>query len=70
MTPKEKAKELFNDFENIVFNEVDNYYAKRDLSKQCALVAVDEVTKYLQDILVPNPFGLYWQEVRQEIENL
>ena len=70
MTPKEKAKELFNDFENVVFDEVDNYYSRRDLSKQCALVAVDEITKYLEDILTPNPFTQYWKEVREEIENL
>ena len=38
--------------------------------KQCALIAVDEITKYLDDILLPNPFGQYWQEVKQEIENL
>lgn len=70
MTPKEKAQELFDNFKNALFDEVDNYYSIRDLSKQCALVAIDEVTKYLQDILVPNPFTQYWNEVRKEIENL
>jgi cephalosporin-C deacetylase-like acetyl esterase len=34
------------------------------------LIAVDEVTKYLEEVLMPNPFGQYWQEVRKEIENL
>jgi hypothetical protein len=57
MTPKEKAFELIELF---TFNcrECDN-------SKISALIAVDEIIK-------TNPYKArnYWQEVKQEIENL
>jgi hypothetical protein len=70
MTPKDKAQKLFNNFENVVIDEVDNYYSRRDLSKQCALVAVDEIINNdgfarHDDYLIE-----YWQQVKQEIENL
>jgi hypothetical protein len=69
MTPKEKAKELFNNFENVVFDEVDNYYSRRDLSKQCALIAVDEIIDFLprKDT---NSHLWYWKKVKQELKNL
>ena len=64
MTPKEKAKELKYKMENFTI------YPKR-----CALIAVDEILK------LENNNGYYfdgtnvtsisfWQEVKQEIENL
>ncbi len=57
MTPKEKAFELIELF---TFNcrECDN-------SKISALIAVDEIIK-------TNPYKArnYWQQVKQEIENL
>jgi len=61
MTPKEKAKELV---EAMAFScrECD-YEAK---AKQCALIAVDEII-YLFEFSLPLR---YWQEVKQEIENL
>ena len=59
MTPKEKAKELYNNFSDkcMCFER----------GKQCALIAVDEILK--------NDYGAksqmnYWQEVKQEINNL
>jgi hypothetical protein len=68
MTPKEKALEIIEDF---TFNcrECD-YEAK---AKQCALIAVDEILKavdnpdekYLMKHIVE-----YWRQVKQEIENL
>jgi predicted proteasome-type protease len=76
MTPKEKAKEIFDkmygktpvrDEESII--ELDR---DRDTAIQCALVAVDEMLQLgllvgsdLSDI-----FYIYWQEVKQEIETL
>jgi hypothetical protein len=58
MTPKEKAKELvlqFSDIGLIVSLE----------AKQCALIAVDEISNIvLFDDL------RYWDEVKQEIEEL
>ena len=65
MTPKEKAIELTNKYKNTLMlfdDDID--------SKKCALIAVDEIfnndgfTKF-DDYLTE-----YWQEVKQEIENL
>jgi hypothetical protein len=61
MTPKEKAKELFTKFSS---NTV--HY---DAAKQCALIAVDELI-YETQFEVPNIRQRYWNEVKQEIENL
>jgi hypothetical protein len=58
MTPKEKAVEIFNK----MCNEVDELLPL-DV-KECALVAVNEILN-IGCIEVP-----YWQEVKQEIENL
>jgi hypothetical protein len=65
MTPKEKAKELFDKY----FEATNNYYQ----AKQCALIAVDEILGDIDDsILHPqNKEAIdYWQEVKQEIEKL
>lgn len=57
MTPKEKAKELF-----------DKMYwhfrtlADTDICKQCALIAVDE--------LIKETGSKYWYDIKQEIEQL
>jgi len=61
MTPKDKAKEL-----------VDKFCATRlydEQGKQCALIAVDELIKETS-FEVPNIRQRYWQEVKQEINNL
>tara|TARA_S200002703_G_C3775978_1_gene238944 strand:+ start:734 stop:952 length:219 start_codon:yes stop_codon:yes gene_type:complete len=72
MTPKEKAEQLVSKFITINLSQVNELVdgIRIRLAKESALIAVDEVTTYLEDILVPNPFGQYWQEVRKEIENL
>lgn len=74
MTPKEKAQELFNNIlEKMPHPDVTNANVYL-ISKQCALISVDE-------ILLSNPIIFrednsimlnksYWQEVKQEIENL
>ena len=75
MTPKEKAEELVNKFvslDNDIFCSVNYPY-----SKQCALIAVDEIINNIpcrEDyssngwVLIDNTE--YWKEVKQEIENL
>lgn len=73
MTPKEKAKELFNKMDMIISSYEDNWELK---CKQCALIAVDEMI----DFIDPEAYGLemdlafaqirYLQEVKQEIEKL
>lgn len=69
MTPKEKAEELVNKFRN-EFNwiekdhDVDLY---RD-TRQCALIAVDEILSNRERIKGIDK--LYWQQVKYEIEQL
>lgn len=68
MTPKEKARELFDKM--CYWHMVDGGSNQLE-AKQCALIAVDEVI-----ILVTNyTIGCrdeqdYWQQVKQEIELL
>lgn len=72
MTTKEKAKELVDKY---MFCHVSPVYliSAKEHSKQCALLAADEIIKALHyadtayDLL--NEIN-YWQEVKQEIEKL
>jgi hypothetical protein len=63
MTPKEKAEELVN-----------KYMCYAQNSKECALIAVDEIakcTKYENQKFNNDRFSEdYWQQVKQEIENI
>tara|TARA_B100000767_G_scaffold224316_1_gene213380 strand:+ start:241 stop:453 length:213 start_codon:yes stop_codon:yes gene_type:complete len=70
MTPKEKAKELFDKYATYVVMWTGGIEVENQNCKQCALIAVDEIIKSLDDVLHPNPFGQYWNKVKQEIENL
>lgn len=87
MTPKEKAIELFDKYYKL-FNNFPNYqYVIENLNtiqdeklyttKQCALIAVDEIleaTKMHQYALNEIPskivYNNYWTKVKQEIEKL
>jgi len=75
MTPREKAEELtekFNNINNAIFRLLRKPVIN-SISKQCALIAVDEI---LHEIIYknPSPSALsrinYWEEVKQEIEKL
>jgi hypothetical protein len=70
MTPKEKAKELVDKFQKQIFFDVTNERLDIEESKGCALIAVEEVMVYLDQIMLPNPFKQYWNEVKHEIEKL
>jgi hypothetical protein len=69
MTPKEKAVELFDKFNN---PDITHYPYVHN-AQQCALIAVDEIIKAVND---PDDTFLskdgvdYWEEVKQEIEKL
>jgi hypothetical protein len=67
MTPKDKAKELFDKYW-IFFVHSDATHIHL-LTKQCALIAVDEILEQCVDANFGG-FSLYWQEVKQEIEKL
>ena len=70
MTPKEKAEELVKKIENGLWKDRGvSIYSEDAIC--CALIAVDEMTKYIPNIYHNDMVKeKYWQEVKQEIENL
>lgn len=67
MTPKEKAEELYNN----MYHELPARMGRHEISKNCALIAVDELikqeSKYNNGSFYPSN---YWSEVKTEIEML
>ena len=65
MTPKEKAFELIDKYSLLVpieFGGMD-----KNLAKQCALIAVDEILNSRKEQLVQSiKFYEYWTEVKRE----
>lgn len=73
MTPQKKAESLVNQYRMLLMNEGENYGEEilvSILAKQCALIAVDEIMQAMDDIILPNPFKQYWNQVKQEIKML
>jgi len=78
MTPKEKAKQLVckmygceinTDLNNIYIINGDGYF----IAKDSALIAVNEIIEVLntfESIYIEMIDIKYWQQVKQEIENL
>jgi hypothetical protein len=66
MTPKEKAKDLFDRYYELVSYPTPNW---RSVTKQCALIAVDELLFELDGAGQKIRYN-YYQEVKQEIEKL
>ena len=72
MTPKEKAGELYFKYHNLWIN------GNSIIAKKCALIAVDEMIKELEELLEGDErpsVGVYYlweyyKEVKQEIELL
>jgi hypothetical protein len=69
MTPQEKAKDLYDSYWYCLFEsniEKRNYW-----SKQCVLIAVDEILKSHNNLYgVNSKKTKYYLEVKQEIEQL
>ena len=67
MNPKDKAKELFNKLNDkiISFEDVRLRGNGYEMTRQCALIAVDEIL----NIIHTNMEDSYWREVKKEIEN-
>jgi hypothetical protein len=70
MTPKQKASNLYDKM--TVDFSIDKWQ-----TKQCALIAVDEileVVKFYEEkngrLLIDNIRVMYWQEVKKELELL
>jgi len=70
MTPKEKAKELVSKFNFEHTGQTYILHQTVDESKRCALIAVDEIIKAMDNVMLPNPFKQYWNKVKQEIQAL
>ena len=73
MTPKEKAKQLVSINSVTILNEVGSkitMYEVKEIAKQCALIAVDEILKVASFYNDSQAEVIYWQEVKQEIGNL
>lgn len=75
MTPKEKAIDLVEDMHDAPEMGYNEH------AKQCALIAVDELIKYHDDLMDVVRYELpsnivavipykYWEEVKKEIEKL
>jgi hypothetical protein len=71
MTPKEKAKELYDKFLPYTYYHYRDQKIEIYNTKQCALIAVDEILNF-RTFLKSMPLEdiKYWQEVKQEIELL
>lgn len=78
LTPKEKAKEIFDKYTIatwIKFSEIDNLTTIPN-AKECALIAVNEVinsfninTGNSHQTRLINELNKYWVQVKEEIEN-
>jgi hypothetical protein len=74
-SPKEKAKELFNQYHNLIQEiggDMGHEILVSILAKNCALIAVDEILYVLNVSLdfKMNKSIKYWLEVGEEINNL
>jgi len=71
MTPKEKAQDLVNRYRVILMNEDTDCGEEilcTTIAKKIALTTVDEIAFVIsQGVLLR---VVYWDEVKQEIENL
>jgi hypothetical protein len=67
-TPKEKAEELFAKYVFLTISDMSDENFNQ--TKQCALVAVDEVLNEENHFIQTDAHLLYWEQVKQEIENL
>ena len=75
MTPKEKAKDLVSKFIHLT-KQITGANGTIYNSKQCALIAVDEILEEISEVLMVTASSyvvehiVFWQEVKQEIEKL
>jgi hypothetical protein len=74
MTAKEKAKDLFNKLNDkiISFEDVRLRGNGFEMTRQCALIAVDEILNTIEYSSQADELSKisYWEEVKREIELL
>lgn len=69
MTEKEKAIELYNKYEKETrIFKINGFEYDKNKSKNCALIAVDEVINVLANDV--NPLINYWNDVKNEIKKI
>jgi hypothetical protein len=68
MTPKEKAEELFAKYAFLTISDMSDENFNQ--TKQCALIAVDEVLNEENHFIQTDAHLLYWKQVKQEIKKL
>jgi hypothetical protein len=69
MSPKEKAKDLFEKF--LKTDKKDNYsFVGNEVAKECALIAIDEIFEAINwhELEPPNKEWDYWNDVKIEVE--
>jgi len=73
MTPHEKAKDIYQKMFNNMPHPSETNAAVFTITKQCALIAVDEIMEQLLENISNDISGIhaiYWEKVKQEIEAL
>jgi len=77
MTPEEKAEELFVRFNKEGLHQISsviNRFIRKQMIKQCALIAVDECinssTSFLSQEVAYQKSKEYWYNVKNEIQKL
>jgi hypothetical protein len=76
MTPQEKAEELFVRFNKEGLHQISsviNRFIRKEMIKQCALIAVDEIINIGYWSFMESGGKQeqeYWHKVKQEIEKL
>jgi hypothetical protein len=85
MTPKEQAKDLVDEYRGLAHSDFHNQTGydeaqKEENQRQCALIVVDKMINMCKlyhnhNIIVDGKIYTeltidYWQQVKQEIENL
>ena len=68
MTPKDKALELYNKYEQLG-RDFTRGVSMKEFAKRCALIAADEVINTIMSVYQPETKA-FWFEVKQEIEKL
>jgi len=66
MTPKEKAKDLVNQFRVVLMDE-DTECGNELL---CTSIAIKNALILVEEVLVYTNYSAYWREVKKEIEKL
>lgn len=77
MTPKEKAEKMVGGFCKITCIGMGEFapLILVEQAKQCAIICCDEIIKSHHELRIQQPitysdYMKYWQEVKEQIENL